>query len=100
MKKLLITIITTLMLSGVAQASVSKDDQARLSGVLSSIGLQSMWSQDISLWIKGSGYTKHELEGIGHQICASTGGKGLGFYVVTFWHQFGQGKITSVGCSS
>ena len=98
MKKLLITIITTLMLSGVAQASVSKDDQARLSGVLSSIGLQSMWSQDISLWIKGSGYTKHELEGIGHQICASTR-HAVGFYRITFWHQFGQGKITSVGCS-
>jgi hypothetical protein len=99
MKKIIITLTAILMLSGVAQA-VSKDDQAKLSGVLSSIGLKSMWSQDISLWIKGSGYTKYELEGIGHQICASTGGKGLGFYVVTFWHQFGQGKITSVGCSS
>lgn len=96
MKRLLMTLITVVLLSGTAEAGVSSDNQAKISSVLSSIGLNSMWSQDISLWIQGSRYTRYELEGIGHQICAST--RSVGGYVITFWHQFGSGKITKVSC--
>jgi hypothetical protein len=98
MKRLLTTLITVVLLSGTAEARVSSDNQAKISSILAGAGLESMWSQDVSLWVKGKGFPKYNLEGFGHQICAGT--RGVGFYVITFWHQFGSGKITTVTCSS
>ena len=101
MKKTIIAtiILTTLMLSSIsniAKASVTTDNQFYIKAVINDAGMQAMWAQDISLWIENPGFTKYELTGLGHQICAST--KGVGFYVITFWHAFGSGKITSVSC--
>lgn len=98
MKKLIITLITVVLLSDIAQARVSNNNQTKISSILEDAGLESRWAQDVSLWIKGKGMPKYTLEGFGNQICAGT--RGVGFYVITFWHQFGQGKITSVTCSS
>ena len=80
--------------------AVSKANQEKLSAVITQAGMENMWSQDISLWIKGNMMPKYELEAIGHQLCSLTRPHNLGFYVITFWHQFGSGKITSVKCSS
>jgi outer membrane lipoprotein-sorting protein len=100
-KKTLIalTIILGVMItSAQAQAGVNKGDQVKITNIMSSLGLQTHWPQDISLWVKASGYSKFEMEAIGNQICASTR-HAVGFYVITFWHQFGHGKITKVNCS-
>ena len=100
-KKIVTTaVISTALLMGaskMANAGVSATNQAKVTSVLTQVGLQSMWAQDISLWVKGSGYSKYELDAIGHQICASTR-QHTGFYVITFWHQFGSGQITKVKC--
>jgi len=98
MKKTLVT-LALILAAGTAQA-VEPVNQKKLTSLLDNAGLESMWSTDLSLWIKGNGYDKYTLEGFGNQICAGTRGKGVGFYVITFWHQFGQGKITKVKCSS
>ena len=102
LKKIITTaIISTALLMGaskMANAGVTSTNQAKVTAVLSSVGLQSTWAQDISLWIKNPGYSKYELESLGHQICASTKHE-TGFYVITFWHQFGSGQITKVKCS-
>ena len=100
MKKLLTAIALLTAVATTSANAVSKQDQATLSSILSESGLQNMWSQDVSLWIKNPGYDKYTLESFGHQICASTRGKGLGFFVITFWHQLGSGQITKVKCSS
>ena len=49
-------------------------------------------------WIENPGFTKYELEGIGHTLCSESKKAGIGFYIITFWHQFGSGKITKVAC--
>ena len=100
-KAITTAVITTALLIGasnMANARVTAENQAKVSSILTQVGLQSMWSQDISLWIKGSGYSKYELESLGHQVCASTR-HAVGSYIITFWHQFGSGKITKVNCS-
>jgi hypothetical protein len=97
MKKLIATVIFSLVLGSSAMA-VDSQNQQKISSILAGAGLESIWSQDISLWVKGNGFPKYNLEGFGHQICAGT--RGVGFYVITFWHQFGSGKITTVTCSS
>ena len=101
-KKIITTaVISTALLLGaskMANAGVTSTNQAKVTAVLSSVGLQSTWAQDISLWIKNPGYSKYELESLGHQICASTR-YAVGSYIITFWHQFGSGKITKVNCS-
>ena len=99
MKKLILTILILAGLSTSAMA-VSKANQVKLSAVITDAGMKNMWSQDISLWIEGNMMTKYELEGIGHKLCSLTRPHNLGFYVITFWHSFGHGKITSVKCSS
>ena len=100
MKKLMIMIAIVIgtMTSG-AQA-VTGENQLKLSAVVSKVGMDNMWSSDISFWIKGNMMPKYELEAIGNQLCSLTRPHKLGFYVITFWHEFGQGKITSVKCSS
>ena len=75
MKKTIITtiILTTLMLSAIsniAKASVTTDNQFYIKAVINDAGMQAMWAQDISLWIENPGFTKYELTGLGHQICA------------------------------
>lgn len=97
MKKLIATVIFSIVMSSSAMA-VDSHNQQKISNILKGAGLESMWSQDISLWVKGKGFPKYTLEGFGHQICAGT--RGVGFYVITFWHQFGSGKITKVTCGS
>ena len=100
-KRTIITLALTLAMlfsiSNIAKASVSTDNQFYIKAVINDAGMQAMWAQDISLWIENPGFTKYELTGIGHQICAST--RGVGFYVITFWHSFGHGKITKVSCN-
>ena len=98
MKKLLTAIALLTAVITTSANAVNPTNQAKVTAVLSSVGLQSTWAQDISLWVKNPGYSKYELETIGHQICASTK-HATGFYVITFWHQFGQGQITKVKCS-
>ena len=102
-KKTLITLTIIrglLITSAQAQArGVSKGDQVKITNIMSSLGLQTHWPQDISLWVKASGYSKFEMEAIGNQICASTR-HAVGSYVITFWHQFGHGQITKVKCFS
>ena len=100
MKKLMIMIAIVMGLMTSSVMAVSKTNQAKLSSVISEAGMQNMWSQDNSLWIKGNMIPKYELEAIGHKLCSLTSGHNLGFYVITFWHEFGSGKITSVTCSS
>ena len=99
MKKL---IITTAILVGLMTSAhaVSKANQDKLSAVITEAGMTNMWSQDISLWVEANMIPKYELEAIGNKICSLTRGHNLGFYVITFWHSFGHGKITSVKCSS
>jgi hypothetical protein len=99
MKKLLTALVMATMIAGQAQA-VEPVNKNKITAILDGAGLQSTWSTDISLWIKNPGYDKYTLEGFGHQLCAGTQGKGVGFYVITFWHQFGSGQITKVKCSS
>lgn len=98
MKKLLTAIALLTAVITTSANAVSPANQAKVTNVLNQAGLESMWSQDISLWIKNPGYDKYTLESFGHQICAGTK-HATGFYVITFWHQFGQGQITKVKCS-
>ena len=103
MKKTILTtiILSTLMLSGlsnVAQAKVQAHHQTAISNIVAGAGMNSMWAQDISFWIENPGFTKYELEGIGHTLCSESKKAGIGFYIITFWHQFGSGKITKVAC--
>ena len=98
MKKLLTALVMATMIAGQAQA-VEPVNKNKITAILDGAGLQSTWSTDISLWIKNPGYDKYTLEGFGHQLCAGTYGKGVGFYVIAFWHQFGSGQITKVKCS-
>ena len=99
-KRAIITLaLTSAMLfsiSNIAKASVSTDNQFKIKNIINQVGMQAMWAQDISLWIENPGFTKYELTGIGNQICAST--RGVGFYVITFWHSFGRDQITKVKC--
>ena len=88
------------LMSTTSAFAVSKENQVKLSAVISEVGFKNMWSQDISLWIEANMMAKYELEAIGHKICSLTRPHNLGFYVITFWHSFGHGKITSVKCSS
>ncbi len=100
MKKLMIMIAIVIGLMTSSAMAVSKENQVKLSAVISEAGMKNMWSQDISLWIEANMMAKYELEAIGHKICSLTRPHNLGFYVITFWHSFGHGKITSVKCSS
>ena len=88
------------LMSTTSAFAVSKENQVKLSAVISEVGFKNMWSQDISLWIEAKAMPKYELEAIGHKICSLTRGHNLGFYVITFWHSFGHGQITKVRCSS
>ena len=101
MKKTLLTLAATIAITITTSAyAVEPVNKNKITSILDGAGLQSTWSTDISLWIKNPGYDKYTLEGFGHQLCAGTTGKGIGFYVITFWHQFGSGKITKVTCYS
>ena len=100
-KKIIATaVITTALLFGASNMAnaVSDTNKIKVKMVLEEAGLESMWSTDISLWVKNPGFDKYTLESFGHQICAGTKHQ-TGFYVITFWHQFGQGQITKVKCS-
>jgi len=99
-KKTLIALTITLglLITATAQAKVQPHHQTAISNIVAGAGMKSMWAQDISFWIENPGFTKYELEGIGHTLCSESAKAGIGFYVVTFWHQFGRGKITSVSC--
>ena len=97
MKKAIITLAMVIGLMTSAQA-VSKENQVKLSAVISKAGMNNMWSQDVSLWIEGNMMPKYELEAIGHKLCSLTRPHNLGPYVITFWHSFGHGKITNVKC--
>ena len=88
------------LMSTTSAFAVSKENQVKLSAVISEVGFKNMWSQDISLWIEANMMAKYELEAIGHKICSLTRPHNLGFYVITFWHSFGHGQITKVRCSS
>jgi hypothetical protein len=98
MKKIIMIIAMVMMISSQAIADVSSSNQAMIKAKINSAGMNALWSGDYSLWIQGNGYPKYALENMGHTICSGT--RGLGFYVITFWHQFGHGKITKVTCSS
>jgi hypothetical protein len=100
MKKTMIMIAIVMGLMTSSAMAVSKENQLKLSSVITEVGMKNMWSQDISLWIEANATPKYELEAIGNKICSLTRGHNLGFYVITFWHSFGHGKITSVKCSS
>ena len=98
MKKTIAT-LALILVAGSAQATVSQDNQSFIKGMLTKVGVQSMWSGPNSLWIKkpASINSKMELETLGYGICDAT--RGAGFYVVTFWHSLsGQGQITKVKC--
>mgnify|MGYP001168921429 FL=1 len=100
-KKIITTaVITTALLIGANNMAhaVDETNKTKVKMVLDQAGLESMWSTDISLWVKNPGYDKYTLESFGHQICAGTR-HATGFYVITFWHQFGSGQITKVKCS-
>ena len=100
MKKLMIMIAIVIGLMTSSAMAVSKENQVKLSSVISEAGMRNMWSQDISLWIEANAIPKYELEAIGHKICSLSRGHNLGSYVITFWHSFGHGQITKVKCFS
>ena len=99
MKKAIITLAMIIGLMTSAQA-VSKINQYKLSEVITEAGMKNMWGGESSLWIEANMMSKYELEAIGHKLCSLTRPHRLGFYVITFWHSFGHGKITKVTCSS
>ena len=73
--------------------------KTKVTEILDGAGFNSVWSQDISLWIENpGGFTEMDLEKIGYTICDST--PGIGFYVITFWQSIRgpSGKITNVTC--
>ena len=99
MKKLLWISLILIIISPYSFAALSNQNQVKLTAVLDGAGFNSVWSQDISLWIENpGGLTKMDLEKIGYTICDST--SGLGFYVITFWQSIRgpSGKITNVTC--
>ena len=98
MKKYLIILIIAIGFSGIANASVSNSNQIKFKRMLEQVGMESMWTQDISLWVKNPGYTKYELEGIGNAFCEGARSSGSGFFNITFWHSFGRGEIAKVSC--
>ena len=100
MKKLMIMIAIVIGLSTSSAVAVTGENQLKLSAVVQKAGMDNVWSSDNSFWIKGNLMSKYELEAIGNKLCSLTRPHNLGFYVITFWHEFGQGKITSVKCSS
>ena len=98
MKKYLILLILSIGFVSVANGSVSNANQIRIINMFEQVGMESMWPQDISLWVKNPGYTKFELESIGHLMCEGARNSGIGFFNITFWHSFGRGEITKVSC--
>jgi hypothetical protein len=90
--------IALVVYSNTAKAEVQAHHQTAISNIVAGAGMNSMWAQDISFWIENPGFTKYELEGIGHTLCSESKKAGIGFYIITFWHQFGSGKITKVAC--
>lgn len=100
MKKIIINflLMSTIILSSVANAGVSAANQAKISNSFTQVNMQSHWPQDISVWVENNpGFSKYELEGIGETVCSVT--KDVGFYVITFWRDLsGRGKITKVRC--
>ena len=98
MKKLLLLTLVLILISPFSFA-VSQGNQVKVTEILDGAGFNSVWSQDISLWIENpGGFTEMDLEKIGYTICDST--PGIGFYVITFWQSIRgpSGKITNVTC--
>lgn len=96
MKKISI-LITTLFLTDLCNAAVSKESQKKFSDMLNGVGLNNYWSQDSSLWIENpGGMSKMDLQKIGNTLC----GYNQGFFVVTFWQNISapSGQILKVTC--
>ena len=54
MKKLMIMIAIVIGLSTSSAVAVTGENQLKLSAVVSKVGMDNMWSSDISFWIKGN----------------------------------------------